>query len=212
MRVSNVLQTVGKLASSLKTGSQKARLCDRLASDRPECAKFAENLESPPTRLMGRRKPATRRTQLAPRLRRDDRPALQARSSSRAAAKRSRRGRRKPSFGSLPKTNAQHSPGLRSLAMTGVAVRMPRHARRLMRQRPSAVHAAAAARCVTPCALSQSKNSPAARVRIADVGGEEFEEAIGSMGAARGEKSRSISSGDGRERVHGFFTCAALRL
>ena len=55
-----------------------------------------------------------------------------------------------------------------------------------------------AASCVTPFAASQSKNSVgrarigAARVRVADIGGEEFEEAIGSTGAARGDERGGV--------------------
>ena len=42
----------------------------------------------------------------------------------------------------------------------------------------------------------------AARVRVANLGGEEFEEAIGSTGAGRGDEGGGVSGGDGRELVH----------
>jgi len=42
----------------------------------------------------------------------------------------------------------------------------------------------------------------AARVRVANLGGEEFEEAIGSTGASRSDKGRSTRGSDGRELVH----------
>ena len=52
----------------------------------------------------------------------------------------------------------------------------------------------------------------AARVRVANLGGEEFEEAIGSTGASRGDEGGRVSRGDGCELVHRgvTFTLCAL--
>ncbi len=50
-----------------------------------------------------------------------------------------------------------------------------------------------------------------ARVRVPDLRGEEFEEAIGSTGAGRGDKRGCVCGGDGRELVHGDDFSAASR-
>ncbi len=46
----------------------------------------------------------------------------------------------------------------------------------------------------------------AARMRVANVGGEEFEEAIGSTGAGCRDESWSVIDGDGRKLVHKSLT------